>query len=378
MVSKSMAHWRSVGVIGGGQLGRMLIQAGQRLGLAMSVLCENEQEAAAQVTSDVILGTATSLEGLSRLAAKCDVLTLENEWVAPELLRQLTARFPVTIWPSAQTLTWIQDKYQQRQRLQQLGLPVPNFRAISTKQEIEEFGLQHGFPIMLKTRFQGYDGHGTQRLSSLAAVPEFNGEPLSLVEAYVPFSCELAVMVARTPSGLVKSYPVVETIQVKQVCHTVLAPAAISASLQQQAQALAEAAVSAVDAIGVIGVELFLSANGDLVINELAPRPHNSGHYTIEGCVTSQFEQHLRAILDWPLGDTSLLRPAAVMVNILGETNPEVMPDPRALLALADVHLHWYGKTIRPGRKVGHVTVLGEDLNATHARALQARSQLEV
>ncbi len=358
----------------------MLALAAHRMGIQTQILANAPQESAAQV-SHALIGHLEDPQLLGALAQEADVLTVENEWVDGDVLSSISQQYNIPIWPHPQTLSWIQDKYLQRKHLEKHRLPVPVFRKVETYIELLTFAEAHGPTVVLKTRKQGYDGQGTAILrpdSDWEAIwQQFARQPL-MVEQYIPFERELAVLVARAPSGQIKSYPVVETQQVGAICHTVLAPAAISTALQEQAAQLAQAAVEAVQGVGITAVELFQEAKGKLWINELAPRPHNSGHCTIEGCVTSQFEQHLRAILDWPLGSTALVRPAAVMVNILGEVQAPSTIDPSSLLALEDVHFHWYGKAARPGRKLGHITVLGDNLEAAYQRAWQARKLLKI
>ena len=358
----------------------MLALAAHRMGIQTRILANDPQESAAQV-SQALIGSLEDPQLLAALAQGADVLTVENEWVDGTILSAISQQYDIPIWPHPQTLSWIQDKYLQRKHLEKHHLAVPIFSKVETYAELLAFAKVYGPTVVLKTRKQGYDGQGTAILrpdSDWEAIwKQFAHQPL-LVEQYIPFERELAVLVARGPSAQIKSYPVVETQQVGEVCHTVLAPATIPTAVQGQATQLAQAAVEAVQGVGIIAVELFQEASGKLWINELAPRPHNSGHFTIEGSVTSQFEQHLRAILDWPLGSTALVRPVAVMVNILGEVQAPATIDPSPLLALEDVHFHWYGKAARPGRKLGHITVLGDNLEAAYQRAWQARKLLKI
>jgi 5-(carboxyamino)imidazole ribonucleotide synthase len=375
-----LSYSKRVGIIGGGQLGRMLALAAHRMGIQTQILANDSQESAAQV-SPALIGNLEDPQLLAALAQGADVLTVENEWVNGAILAEISQRYNIPIWPHPQTLSWIQDKYLQRKHLEEHDLPVPAFRRVETYTELLAFAKAYGPTVVLKTRKQGYDGQGTAILhpnSDWETIwKQFAQQPL-MVEQYVPFERELAVLVARSPSSQIKSYPVVETQQVGAICHTVLAPATIPTALQERAVQLAQAAVEAVQGVGITAVELFQEASGKLWINELAPRPHNSGHFTIEGCITSQFEQHVRAILDWPLGSTALVRPAAVMVNILGEVQAPASIDPSPLLAMEDVHFHWYGKAARPGRKLGHITVLGDNLEAAYQRAWQARKLLKI
>jgi 5-(carboxyamino)imidazole ribonucleotide synthase len=317
-----------------------------------------------------------------RFSAACDVVTLESEFVDPALLAAIAAT-GTPVRPGAAVLELVGDKLRQKETFAAAGLPLPNFRAVASQDEVLRAAEEWGWPIVLKARRLSYDGYGNATVrgpEALAAAWEKLGAPgrALYAEAWVPFRRELAVMVARSVGGAIATYPVVETVQAAEahICRLVRAPAAIADDVAAQAIAIARRAVEAVEGVGVVGVELFEREDGTILLNEIAPRPHNSGHYTIEGCVTSQFENHLRAILDLPLGATDLVAPAAVMVNILGERDAPVEATPRGLpeaLAVQGAHVHLYGKRrSRPGRKMGHVTALGPtvaDAEETAARA---------
>ncbi len=365
-----------VGILGGGQLAQMLTQAAISLGLETAIYERVPDTPAARLTRHETLGEWGDTAALLRFASSCDVLTLENEFV------DATPLFAVqdagcSVYPSAGTLATIQDKLLQKQRLAAAGLPVPAFEAVSAPGDIA------ALPGVLKARYGGYDGYGNATLHSPADI-EAAWHKLArsrlgvMFEAYVPFVRELAVMVLRGRDGEIRSYPVVETIQQNHICHVVRAPA--QGAAVQRARDIAEQAVIAVDGVGIFGVELFELANGEILLNEIAPRPHNSGHYTIEGCVTSQFENHLRAVLGLPLGSVEMRAPAAVMVNLLGKHQRTVRLDGvRAALALDGVHVHLYGKReVRPGRKMGHITVVGEAQDAAEAVARQAADLVEL
>jgi 5-(carboxyamino)imidazole ribonucleotide synthase len=271
--------------------------------------------------------------------------------------------------------------------MQSVGIPLPPFCAVESIAQVEALGSEWGYPLMLKARRDGYDGYGNATIPTpddiQAAWERLGGDTgrLLLAEAFVPFAYELAVMVVRGRDGTARAYPVVETVQQNHICHVVRAPATVITRQQSlQATSLALAAVQAIDGIGVFGVELFLLHDGAIWFNEIAPRPHNSGHYTIEACLTSQFENHLRAILGWPLGDTQLIAPYAVMVNVLGRRNGPARGDaPRKALTLGNAHVHIYGKReSRIGRKMGHVTVLGGDMRTAEDQARRAVELIEL
>ncbi|WP_189225647.1 5-(carboxyamino)imidazole ribonucleotide synthase [Saccharothrix coeruleofusca] len=364
-----------VGMIGGGQLARMTHQAAIPLGQSLRVLAESEADPAALVARDVELGRHTDLDALRAFAKSCDVITFDHEHVPQEHLRALVAD-GVRVHPGPEALQHAQDKLVMRVRLAELGLPVPPFREVTDPADVLDFGARHGWPCVLKAIRGGYDGRGVWMLntpqSARRVVPELlaAGTPL-MVEQCVPMRRELAALVARSPFGQGAAWPVVQTVQSEGICVEVLAPAP-DAPLAEEAQALALRVADELGVVGLLAVELFETDTG-LVVNELAMRPHNSGHWTIEGSRTSQFEQHLRAVLDYPLGATDLVAPAVVMANVLGAAEPpEMGPDERLHHLFArfpDAHVHLYGKAERPGRKIGHVTLLGERMEDVRERA---------
>ncbi|GAA1312607.1 5-(carboxyamino)imidazole ribonucleotide synthase [Saccharothrix xinjiangensis] len=365
-----------VGMIGGGQLARMTHQAAIPLGQSLRVLAESDSDPAALVARDVELGGHTDLEALRGFAKSCDVVTFDHEHVPQEHLRALAAE-GVKVLPGPDALVHAQDKLVMRVRLAGLGLPVPPFAEVREAGDVLRFGAEHGWPCVLKAVRGGYDGRGVWMLntpqSAQRVVPELleAGTPL-MVEQCVPMRRELAALVARSPFGQGAAWPLVETVQRDGICVEVLAPAPGAGELTERAQELALTVAAELDVVGLLAVELFETDDG-LVVNELAMRPHNSGHWTIEGARTSQFEQHLRAVLDYPLGATDLAAPAVVMANVLGASSPpEMGPDERLHHLFArfpDAHVHLYGKAERPGRKIGHVTVLGERMDEVRERA---------
>jgi 5-(carboxyamino)imidazole ribonucleotide synthase len=362
-----------VGMIGGGQLARMTHQAAIALGQTLRVLVTDPSDSAAVVTPEFELGSHTDLAALRAFAKSCDVVTFDHEHVPGSHIRAL-ADEGVAIYPSAEALLYAQDKAAMRARLTELGVPVPRWRVLESPADLVDFG----FPAVVKTTRGGYDGKGVFVVTS----PEQELPDVTLIaEELVPLRRELAVQVARSPFGQVAAYPVVETVQRDGICVEVLAPApGLDPATAVEAQQLAIQIATELDVVGMLAVELFETPSG-LIVNELAMRPHNSGHWTIEGSRTSQFEQHLRAVLDYPMGDTRLTAPAVVMANVLGGPDSVSMGlDERLhhlMAAEPGVKVHLYGKQTRPGRKIGHVTALGADMADCRARAARAAHWLQ-
>ncbi|MFI5835975.1 5-(carboxyamino)imidazole ribonucleotide synthase [Micromonospora sp. NPDC051300] len=373
-----------VGMVGGGQLARMTHQAAIALGQSLRVLALAPDDGAALVAADVQYGDHTDLTALRTFAKGCDVVTFDHEHVPNAHIRALTDE-GVKLFPPAEALVHAQDKRVMRERLGELGAPNPAWRPVESPADLLAFGAEVGWPVVLKAARGGYDGRGVwmvddaDQAAELAATLLDGGTPL-LVEERVALRRELAVQVARSPFGQVAAYPVVETVQSDGICVEVLAPAPDLP--EEQALAAQQLAIDLATALGVVGllaVELFDTAAG-LVVNELAMRPHNSGHWTIEGARTSQFEQHLRAVLDYPMGDTALTAPVVVMANVLGGEPGGISIDERLhhlFAAEPGAKVHLYGKQVRPGRKIGHVTVLGTDLADVRARAARAARWLQ-
>ncbi|HVT66368.1 MAG TPA: 5-(carboxyamino)imidazole ribonucleotide synthase [Trebonia sp.] len=370
-----------VGMIGGGQLARMTAAAAVGLGARFRVLSESESESAALVTHDVTVGSHLSLPDVSAFAAHCEVITFDHEHVPGPILAELEEA-GVLVRPGSGALRYTQDKLAMRDRLNALGVPCPRYAPVATLAQVAAFA-GGGWPVVLKAVSGGYDGKGVWVCQSAAEVEEVlaHGIPL-LAEDFVPFRRELAALVARSPSGQGAAYPVVETVQVDGICREVIAPApGLPEEVAVRAQAMALRIAAKLGVTGLLAVELFETGDGGLLVNELAMRPHNSGHWTIEGARTSQFEQHLRAVLDLPLGSCA---PAAgtftVMANLLGGTDPDVF-DRYIHVMAADpaVKVHFYGKEVRAGRKIGHVTIVGEtgdDVASLRDRARRAASYL--
>ena len=368
-------------MVGGGQLARMTHQSAIALGQSLRVLAVSPDDPAAQVSPDVVIGSHTDLEALRRAAAGADALTFDHEHVPTELLHTLVAE-GVTVLPAPEALVFAQDKLQMRCRLSDLGAPVPRFAAVRTVDDVDAFAARIGGPLVIKTVRGGYDGRGVVLADDLAAAREAvrrylaDGVPV-LLEERVSMRRELAALVARSPFGQGAAWPVVETVQQQGICVTVLAPApGLSDDLAAEAEQLGLRIAERLGVVGVLAVELFETAQGTLLVNELAMRPHNSGHWTMNGSVTSQFEQHLRAVLDYPLGDTRTVAPVTVMANVLGAAQtPEMGMDERLhhlFGRIPEAHVHLYGKEERPSRKIGHVNVLGDDPASVRERAERA------
>ncbi|KKK06697.1 5-(carboxyamino)imidazole ribonucleotide synthase [Micromonospora sp. HK10] len=368
-----------VGMVGGGQLARMTHQAAIALGQSLRVLALAPDDGAALVAADVQYGDHTDLAALRTFAKGCDVVTFDHEHVPNAHIRTLTEE-GAKLFPPAEALVHAQDKRVMRERLGELGAPNPAWRPVEQPADLVAFGAEVGWPVVLKAARGGYDGRGVWlvddavQAEELAATLLAGGTPL-IVEERVALRRELAVQVARSPFGQVAAYPVVETVQQDGICVEVLAPApGLGEERALAAQQLAIDLATALGVVGLLAVELFETPDG-LVVNELAMRPHNSGHWTIEGARTSQFEQHLRAVLDYPMGDTSLTAPVVVMANVLGGEPGGISLDERLhhlFAAEPGAKVHLYGKQVRPGRKIGHVTVLGSDLADVRARAARA------
>nr|WP_254367346.1 5-(carboxyamino)imidazole ribonucleotide synthase [Microbacterium sp. NC79] len=370
-----------VGVIGGGQLARMMIAPAVELGVEIRVLAEQEGMSAALAASAV--GDYRDLDTVLAFARDVDVITFDHEHVPQDVLRAMAAA-GIAVHPGADALRFAQDKLDMRQRLTELGAPQPDWAAVTTAAELGAFLDAHGGRAVVKTARGGYDGKGVRVVDSangaddwFAALAEDAHGGALLVEELVDFTRELAQQVARRPSGQVVAYPLVETVQEGGVCSEVLAPApGASAELLARAESLGIAIAEGIGVTGMLAVELFETRDGRILVNELAMRPHNSGHWTQDGAITSQFEQHLRAVLDLPLGATAPTAGNAVMLNILGGPVGESLESrfDAAMAAQPGVKIHTYGKEPRPGRKVGHVNAAGQDSASILAAARAAKA----
>jgi len=369
-----------VGILGGGQLARMTADAARVLGLETVVLDPDEDAPAGQVTRQVV-GPLERHDALAAFARQIDVATLENEFVHRGALEYLAER-GIMVRPSIHTFAVILDKLHQRAHMSAAGLSPTPFASIASPADAEAFAAEHGWPVVLKTRSQGYDGRGVAIARNAAEVPAAwqrlgAGARALMAEGFVAFAQELAVMVVRNAHGEVIAYPVVETVQEDYVCRLVRAPAEVPDDVAAHARDVATRAIAAIDGIGVFGVELFLGPGDRVSVNEIAPRPHNSGHYTIDACVTSQFENHLRAVVGLPLGPATMTAPPAVMVNLLGTRSGSTADLHSGVQRRGEAWVHLYGKReLRPGRKMGHVTAVGATLAEAEQRALAAAWEL--
>lgn len=364
-----------VGMVGGGQLARMSAAPAAALGIDFRVLASSPDESAAQVVADVRIGRHDDPAAVLDFAEGCDVVTLDHEHVPPSILERVES-LGVAVRPGPSALFHAQDKAHMRRTL--AGFPAPRWVIVDGVASASAFADSVGYPIILKTSRGGYDGRGVWRIESVREIPDVLSHSLPpdavwLAEECVPFVREVSAQVARSPSGQSVAYPVVETIQRGGICSEVVAPApGLDEDRAIQAQRLALEVAAELDVTGMLAVEMF-DTGSEFLINELAMRPHNSGHWTIEGAVTSQFDNHLRAVLDLPLGSPNAVAPWSVMVNILGGDVPNLYSAYRHVFARdPGIHVHLYGKEVRAGRKVGHVTVVGSDLTSVRARARHA------
>jgi 5-(carboxyamino)imidazole ribonucleotide synthase len=377
---KSSDGFPVVGIVGGGQLARMMVQAAVPLGIEVRILAEHPDDGAARVASHVDIGSPTDPDALRAFAAKCDIITLDHELVHVETLQEIEAS-GTPVRPGPRALLFAKDKLHQRTEFAAAGLPVPVFEGAGGSGVIA-FAARHDWPVIAKAQRGGYDGRGVWVVPGLPDSAKVQREAQKrgltlMLEEFVHIKRELAVIVARRPSGEAVTYPIVETVQRDGICHEVIAPAEVPAEVAEQARELGLRIAELTGAVGIIATELFWTEDGRILINEVATRPHNSGHFTIDGCVTSQFENHLRAVLDWPLGPTDLTAPSVVMINLLGTDEESLAPRVASTLAAdAGVRPYLYGKQSRPGRKIGHVNVLGDDAGETRERAQRAALML--
>ncbi|WP_267286710.1 5-(carboxyamino)imidazole ribonucleotide synthase [Kitasatospora acidiphila] len=379
MTFPGSAKFPVVGMVGGGQLSRMTHDAGIPLGIRFKLLADTPQDSAAQVVAETVLGDYRDLETLRAFAAGCDVITFDHEHVPTEHLKALQAD-GVVVRPGPHALVNAQDKGVMRAKLDSIGVPCPRHRLVADPADVTAFaGEGSGYPVVLKTVRGGYDGKGVWVVADeqQAQAPFLAGVPV-LAEEKVDFVRELAANVVRSPSGQAVAYPVVESLQEDGVCAEVTAPAPeLDPALAIEAQELALRIAGELDITGHLAVELFQTRDGRILVNELAMRPHNSGHWSIDGAVTSQFENHLRAVLDLPLGDPRPRAQWTVMVNVLGGDYPDMYHAFLHCMARdPGLRIHMYGKDVKPGRKVGHVTVFGDDLDDVRERARHAAAYL--
>ena len=370
-----------IGIIGGGQLGLMISEAAIKLGYASITVLDPTPQCPASSVADQIVGSLKDQQALRQLADRSDVLTYEIEHINTEALQTLQNE-GVKIYPAPELLAIIQNKFEQKEFLTRHNIPVAPYMSITAPADIEQAVQAWGYPLVLKAKKDAYDGRGNARINGpddITPALERLGDRELYLEKCLDLDKELGIMIARNERGETSTFPVVEMIHARDICLTVLAPATISAALQQEVQEIALHAIDTLKGIGIFGVEFFLDKQGKIWLNEIAPRPHNSGHYTIEACQTSQFEQQLRAVTNLTLTSTRMLYPVAVMENILGERN-----GPTAIQWSHDydhehVFPHLYGKReTKIDRKMGHITVVGEDLDSVYKQAKEARASLSL
>lgn len=367
-----------LGIIGGGQLGKIMSQKAKKMGFHVTILDPTFNCPAAQVSDKHIMGGFYDKEKLEQLVQETHVTTFELEHVDTSILKELYEHGH-NIHPSPYVMELIQNKYEQKKLLDEKGIPVPTYKNIENIEDLKAFG----FPVVQKTKLGGYDGQGVQVLKREEDITTKAIQAESFIEEMVDIDKELAVIVARNIEGEIKCYPVVEMLFDERVniCDSVMAPARISKEIEEMSLEICKKSIEALDGVGIFGVELFLTKKGEIQVNEIAPRPHNSGHYTVEACATSQFEQIIRAVTNLPLGSTKLISPA-VMVNLLGEQGYEGEPFIEGIhdaLEIPELSFHFYGKSFtKPFRKMGHITVLDDDINKALEKANKAKDILKI
>lgn len=367
-----------LGIIGGGQLGKIMSQKAKKMGFNVTILDPTYNCPAAQVSDKHIVADFYDNVKLEQIVQESDVTTFELEHVDMTVLKQLYDDGH-NIHPSPYVMELIQNKYEQKRLLDGKGIPTSRYKDVKAPHDLSAFG----FPVVQKAKLGGYDGQGVQVLKSQEEVNTLSLKAESFIEEMVDIDKELAVLVARNIEGEIKCYPVVEMLFDDRVniCDSVMAPARVSKEIGERATEISVRAIEALDGVGIFGVELFLSKSGEVLVNEIAPRPHNSGHYTVEACATSQFEQIIRAVTNLPLGSTKLISPA-VMINLLGEEGYAGEPFIEGIhdaLEIPELSFHFYGKTYtKPFRKMGHVTVLDDDINKALQKANEAKKILKI
>jgi 5-(carboxyamino)imidazole ribonucleotide synthase len=376
----------TIGFLGAGQLARMSALQAFRFGIQVAVFSDRtENEPVQFMTPYSTSGSFESVDDMVEFATSCDVITLENEFISSEILKEVQEKSGTPIFPSPESFALIENKLIEKQTFEAAGIPVTPYKLVNNESDLEQFGKDHGWPYMLKSSKGGYDGYGNETVNDLEEAKQAflnlggdKGQDI-LAEAFVDFTKELAVQVARNETGT-KVYPCCETVQKDHICVAVLSPAPVEKIVREMAQELAYKATEAIDGKGIFAYEFFLTKDGSLILNESAPRPHNSGHYTIEGTIASQFENHVRAVLGLPLGSTQLKKPAVAMINLLGtHKRPAEADHISEALESEDGHLHIYGKIdSKVGRKMAHYTLLGDNLKETYKNAMHVTRNIEI
>lgn len=386
MAELSLPSTLKIGFLGAGQLARMSALQAFRFGIQVAVFSDRKENEPVQfMTPFSTSGSFDSVDDMVDFAKQCDVITLENEFINSGILKQVQEKSGTPIYPSPESFALIENKLIEKQTFGNAGIPVTPYKLIESARDLEDFRTEFGWPFLLKSSKGGYDGYGNETVRNFedakTAFDKLGGNAGRdiIAEAFVEFTHELAVQVARNETGTVV-YPCCQTIQENHICVAVLSPAPVDEKYQKKAQELAVKATEAIDGKGIYAFEFFLTSKGELLLNESAPRPHNSGHYSIEGCVTSQFENHVRAVLGLPLGSSEMIKPAAVMINLLGTHNRSAKPENiESALAEENGHLHIYGKVqSKVGRKMGHFTLLGENLENTYKKALELTKKITI
>ncbi|SMO52951.1 5-(carboxyamino)imidazole ribonucleotide synthase [Gracilimonas mengyeensis] len=386
MSRTSLPATLKLGFLGAGQLARMSALEAFRFGIQVAVFSDRtENEPVQFMTPYSTSGSFDSVDDMVEFAKGCDVITLENEFISSDILKEVRDKSGTPIYPSPETFALIENKLIEKQTFEDAGIPVTPYSLIKDELDLKDFGEEHGWPYLLKSSKGGYDGYGNETVKNLESAKEAfdnlggNAGQDIIAEAFVDFTNELAVQVARNETGIAV-YPCCETVQEDHICVAVLSPAPVDSHFQERAQELAVKAMEAIDAKGIIAFEFFLTEDGEILLNESAPRPHNSGHYTIEGAVASQFENHVRAVLDLPLGSTKLNKPAVAMINLLGtHKRPAETDHIKEALETENGHLHVYGKIdSKVGRKMAHYTLLGDNLEETYKTAMHVTRNIEI
>ena len=369
LMKTSLTSQSILGILGSGQLARMSAVAASEFGISTLIYCnDSELSPAEQVSSQTIKGSFHDVDRIIDFCSKCDVITLENEFIDQNILEEIDKKFPNKLYPSSKTFKLIGDKISEKNTFLQAGLKIAPFKKVTTIEEILQFASEFSFPVVLKSSKGGYDGYGNITLRSINDVKEkfhlLKGE--LLVEAFIPYEKELAIITARNARGEIIFYPIAHTLQENHICHFVSVPAVIDRDIEQEIRMSAEKAMVAIDAIGVFAFEFFLTKDNALYLNESAPRPHNSGHYSIEGCSHSQFQNHIRSVFNLPLLPPQLNSKHVIMLNLLGTRNDFAQLSPLdRFLEVENGHLHLYGKKFsKKGRKMGHFTLLGDNLDS--------------
>ncbi|MEX0721469.1 MAG: 5-(carboxyamino)imidazole ribonucleotide synthase [Balneolaceae bacterium] len=375
-----------LGFLGAGQLARMSALQAFRFGIQVAVFSDRKENEPVQfMTPFSTSGSFDSVDDMVEFAKGCDIITLENEFISSEILKEVQEKSGTPIYPSPESFALIENKLIEKQTFEHAGIPVTPYNLIKGEADLKAFGEKQGWPYLLKSSKGGYDGYGNETVrdfkSAKTAYDALGGNSGHdiVAEAFVDFTHELAVQVARNENGTAV-YPCCETVQKNHICVAVLSPAPVEDKYQKKAQELALKATKTINGKGIFAFEFFLTKDGDILLNESAPRPHNSGHYTIEGCVTSQFENHVRAVLGLPLGSTEMIKPAAAMINLLGTHNrPAKAENIQEALKTEDGNLHMYGKIqSKIGRKMGHFTLLGNVLDVVHEKAKNLTDDINI